>query len=63
MPRKYVDEFSSENVEVEEDQYVNMDDLGKENEPAVQNNMPMGGALPGFAPTVPMTPGTGEGEI
>ena len=60
MPRKYVDEFSSENVEVEEDQYVNMDDIGKENELPVNNAMGTAGA--GFTPGggLPLTPGPGE---
>jgi len=57
MPRKYVDEFSSENVEVEEDQYVNMDDIGKENELPVQNAQQ---DLGGLGMPMPLTPLPGE---
>ena len=57
MPRKYVDEFSSENVEVEEDQYVNMDDIGKENELPVQNAQQ---DLGGLGIPTPLTPLPGE---
>ena len=57
MPRKYVDEFADENVQVDDENYLNQDDMGNENQIDVQqmntSNNAMGG-VDDFA--LPQTP-------
>ena len=40
MPRRYVDEFSADAVEVDEDQYIDMEQQQVDQDNVVQNVMP-----------------------
>jgi hypothetical protein len=62
MPRKYVDEFADENIQVDDENYLNQDDMGNENQIDVQqmntSNNAMGGVDTFDIPQTPLPGGT-----